>query len=89
MKDQSAIKEKLDQIRPIYGLSFGHLERKSVERREEEKKKKKKRREGRRKEKRMEKVWNAIILYGNYDFVWISMDCWTFVSLLVVPFSRV
>ena len=40
-----------------------------MERREEEKKKKKKRREGRRKEKRMPKVWNAIILYGNYDFV--------------------
>ena len=48
MKDQSAIKEKLCQIRPILGMSFRHLERKSVEKREEEKKKKK-RREGRRK----------------------------------------
>ena len=59
-----------------------------MEKREEEKKKKK-RREGRRNEKKRAKVWNAMILYGNYDFVWISRDFWTFVWLLVVPFSRV
>ena len=74
-EDQSVIKGKFDQIgiRPIRVSHFGELERAFREERKEEKKKKRKGKD----------------CYGLYGLLWISIDFWTFVWILVCSSSRV
>ena len=80
-EDQSVIKGKLDQIgiRPIRVSHFGDFWRAFREERKEEKKRRRRRRRG-------FQVWIAMVLYG---LLWISMDFWTFVWILVCSISRV